>query len=476
MKLQDAIKTLVKQFGDSVVSEVRLANLLADYNAYEDYPAMQQVFRESIKTGYGKKLLDACKHNPKTAVDESMTLVMEFAKKSNFKEDLVSYAFDCILFGLGCLSNVNEPLSKGFGPHSQSNGNILDNLTDQLSSYQKQYMDLLDRLITEPKDILRDAAGYYSTEALNKLYAVEAKIHAIQQQLGRIELEWCKKQRETKLAYYQKQKSDAVDVLLGTLKNKYQAILTSSMIIPRKLFVKRSGYYTEETLNDLSVIETDIIQAYYNKGEQYDDWCKKEMTKQLVKHKVEFSSIALQIFGKIGIPAALFFGASGTGVSYMTSSDSIEQFESKIQQGEQIASQGNYEKALLLFSEAGHSYNASFRPSHYQSIAEEHINDNLDKVMAECTSLIGQNKLVAASALLNSLPQKIVAENNANVEKVKTVQNSLNTAIEDGLENLIANISQNKGHLDAESKKLLDELLTVNPNDYWLNFIKNKEK
>ncbi len=476
MKLQDAIKKLVTQFGENIVTEVRLANLLADFNAYGDYPAMQQVFRESLKVGYGKKLLESYKHNPNKAVDESMSLVREFAYESSFKEDLVSYGFDCILFGLGCLSSVNEPISKGFNPYSKNGGDILDNLTDQLSSYQKQYMDLLDRLITETKDILRDAAGYYSTEALNKLYDVEAKIYAIQQQLGKIDLEWCKKQRDTKLAYFQKQKSDAVDALLDTLKNKYQAILTSSMIIPRKMFVKRSGYYTEETLNELSVIETDIMQAYYNKGELYDDWCKKAITKQLVKHKVDSSSIALQLFGKIGVPAALFLGASGTGISYMTSSDSIEQFENKIQQGEQIASKGNYGKALQLFSEAGNSYNASFRPSHYQNIAEEHINANLDKVMAECTSLIEQNKFVAARELLKSVPQKIVARNNANVEKVKTVQNSLNTAIEDGLENLIANISQNKGHLDAKSKKLLNELLAVTPNDYWLNFIKNKEK
>lgn len=476
MKLQDAIKTLVKQFGDSIVSEVRLANLLADYNAYGDYPAMQQVFRDGLKAGYGKKLLDAYMSNPKDAVDKSEIFVKEFSKKSNFKEDLISYGFDCILFGLGCLLSVNEPLSKGYDPYSNVNGNILDNLADQLSSYQKQYMDLLDRLITKPKDILRDAAGYYSTEARNKLYTIEAKIFAIQQQLGKFDLEWCEKQRESKLAYYKKQKSDAVNTQLDTLKNKYQNILTSSIIIPRKLFVKRSGYYTEDTLKELSVIEADIIQAYYNKGEQYDDWCKKVMAKQLAKHKVDSSSVALQLFGKIGIPAALFFGASGTGISYMTSSDSIEQFEAKIQQGEQIASQGNYGKALQLFSEAKNGYNASFLPSHYQSIAEEHINANVDKVVEECTSLMGQKKLVAASALLKSLPQKVVAENNVNIEKVKTAQNLLDTEIADGLENLITNISQNKGHLDAESQKLLDELLTINSNDYWLNFIKNREK
>ena len=476
MKLQDAIKTLVKQFGESIVSEVRLANLLADYNAYGDYPAMQQVFRDGLKAGYGEKLLDSYMSNPKKVVDKSDILVKEFVKESNFKEDLVSYGFDCILFGLGCLSSVNEPISKGFDPYSKGNGNILDNLTDMLSSYKKQYMDLLDRLITEPKDILRDAAAYYSTEALNKLYAVEAKIYAIQQQLGKIDLEWCKKQREDKLAYYQKQKSDAVNVLLNSLKSKFQTILSSSIVIPRKLFVKRSGYYSDETLKELSAIETDIKQAYYNKGERYDNWCENEKAKQLAKHNVEPSSVALQLFGKIGIPAAIFLGASGTGINYITSSESIEQFESNIQQGEQIASQGNYGKALQLFGEAKNSYNASFRPSYYQDIADEHINSNIDKVVAKCSSLIGQNKLIEANTLLASLPQELFAGNDYNSEKLKTAKTTLDNAIANGLESLIYDISRNNGHLDAKSKAYLDELLKINPNDYWLNFIKNKEK
>lgn len=91
----------------------------------------------------------------------------------------------------------------------------------------------------------------------------------------------------------------------------------------------------------------------------------------------------------------------------------------------------------------------------------------------ECISLIEKNELVAANSLLKSLPQNIVAEY---AETIRATQTMLDTKVQSGLEDLIANISQNNGHLDAESKKLLKELLTINPNDYWLNFIKNKEK
>lgn len=52
----------------------------------------------------------------------------------------------------------------------------------------------------------------------------------------------------------------------------------------------------------------------------------------------------------------------------------------------------------------------------------------------------------------------------------------LNKAIENGLDHMILNISKNNGHLDESSKEELKELLNVNPNDYWLNFIQKKEK
>lgn len=40
MKLHEATKQLVAQFGKNIVTNTRLANLLADINGYEEYPAI----------------------------------------------------------------------------------------------------------------------------------------------------------------------------------------------------------------------------------------------------------------------------------------------------------------------------------------------------------------------------------------------------------------------------------------------------
>lgn len=483
MKLQEAIKQLVSQFGESIISEIRLANLLADLNAYEEYPAMKPVFKEILKTGFGKKLYEVFKVNPANIQNVSDSLMKQMSKEYKFKADLMSYGFDCLLFGIGCIDSVKEPLSNGYDPFSKGDQDFLNNLPGLLDSLQKEYLDLLDSLIILPKDILRDAPGYYSSEALTKLYAVEAKIAAVQQEttttntgFSIVHYGWCERMRTEKLEYYKQQKKDAVEKNLLNLQRKYSSILGTSIIIYKKFGITKSGYYDDATLKELSLIEKDIKIAYDNQGKQYDDWCEKELTEALAKYKVDSSNIAKQFALKIGIPAAIFIGITGTGTSYLTSASDINMFEQTIQQGEQSASSGNYGKALQLFDNAKNNYQGSFRSGHYADIANEHITSSINAAATSINTLIGQGKLIKASSILSSLPMKVVAEDENNVGKINEAKVNLTKAIDEGLNNLISNISQNNGHLDTKGKEQLKELLSINPNDYWLNFIKNKEK
>lgn len=43
MKLHEALRQIITQFGVSVLGEKRLVYLLSDYRAFEDYPAMRQI-------------------------------------------------------------------------------------------------------------------------------------------------------------------------------------------------------------------------------------------------------------------------------------------------------------------------------------------------------------------------------------------------------------------------------------------------
>lgn len=477
MTLHEAIKELVAQFGENIVTEVRLANLLADLNGYQDYPAMKMVLKDILKAGYGKKLFDIYSKDAQNAIRKSVNYAQTFAIESNYKEDLVSYAFDCVLFALGCITTINEPMTKGYDPYTKENGDILDNLANQLASLQKQYLDLLDRLVTLPQNIYKDAPGYYSTEALNKLYAVEAKIAVIIKETNStVSLDWCTNKRTEKIEYFKKQKTDAVAKGLDELRCQYKTLLASLIIVPKKFGIKRSGHYDDNGEKKLSSVEDDIKLNYYNMGSTYDNWCEKEKNKYLAKYHIDNKSVALQLSAKIGIPAAIFIGASGTGISYMTSSSAIEQFEHTIALGEQQATAGEYGKAIQLFSDAKNNYTASFRPSHYQGIAVEHIKEIVNNVTQSSVKMVEEGRLIDANTLLSSLPQEVISKNKQLSEQYNSAKSALDKAINDGLDNLISDIASNHGKLSDTSKQKLNELLKINPNDYWLNFIKNKEK
>lgn len=477
MTLHEAIKELVAQFGENIVTEVRLANLLADLNGYQDYPAMKMVLKDILKAGYGKKLFDIYSKDAQNAIRKSVNYAQTFAIESNYKEDLVSYAFDCVLFALGCITTINEPMTKGYDPYTKGNGDILDNLANQLASLQKQYLDLLDRLVTLPQNIYKDAPGYYSTEALNKLYAVEAKIAVIIKETNStVSLDWCTNKRTEKIEYFKKQKTDAVAKGLDELRCQYKTLLASLIIVPKKFGIKRSGHYDDNGEKKLSSVEDDIKLNYYNMGNTYDNWCEKEKNKYLAKYHIDNKSVALQLSAKIGIPAAIFIGASGTGISYMTSSSAIEQFEHTIALGEQQATAGEYGKAIQLFSDAKNNYTASFRPRHYQGIAVEHIKEIVNNVTQSSVKMVEEGRLIDANTLLSSLPQEVISKNKQLSEQYNSAKSALDKAINDGLDNLISDIASNHGKLSDTSKQKLNELLKINPNDYWLNFIKNKEK
>lgn len=58
MKLQEIIQKVISQFSCSVLGEKRFFYLLADYHAFDDYPAMKQVMKDLVFYGYGKGLYD----------------------------------------------------------------------------------------------------------------------------------------------------------------------------------------------------------------------------------------------------------------------------------------------------------------------------------------------------------------------------------------------------------------------------------
>lgn len=123
MKLQDALKRIIMEFGISALKEKRLVFLLSDYKAFDDYPAVKPIMKTIAENGYGNELCSLL-------MDGSREKFMNYAgwlKKTlsvdkNFKPELACYAVDCIMSVMGLVSSVNEPSDHGFNPFRNSSG------------------------------------------------------------------------------------------------------------------------------------------------------------------------------------------------------------------------------------------------------------------------------------------------------------------------------------------------------------------
>ncbi|MEE3391835.1 MAG: tetratricopeptide repeat protein [Candidatus Cryptobacteroides sp.] len=123
MKLQDALRKVIKLAGMGVIQDKRLLSFLSDYRAFEEFPAVRPVMSAIAEEGYGKELF-------RHAADESDAEYLRYADglkntlcvRKNFKKEVAVYAVDCISFALGLVSSVNEPGDHGYDPAGNRSG------------------------------------------------------------------------------------------------------------------------------------------------------------------------------------------------------------------------------------------------------------------------------------------------------------------------------------------------------------------
>ena len=115
MKFHEALRKAVRQFGINVLQEHRLMSVLADYKAFDDYPAVKEVMKAVFSEGIGKELC-------RLASDGSDAECLRYAddmkeslvRNSSFREEFAEYAAESLLFALGLQSSASEPSDHGF--------------------------------------------------------------------------------------------------------------------------------------------------------------------------------------------------------------------------------------------------------------------------------------------------------------------------------------------------------------------------
>lgn len=128
--LPNITRIVIEQNGFEIIKNERFVNILADYKAFHGYSMLQSIFRGIIKEGYTEKVLALSPSSVQSAlsrflgsitkIQKAMPLkpkqndwqmavksyAMQFTQKHGHERDIVMYAFDCILYGIGWIDRV----------------------------------------------------------------------------------------------------------------------------------------------------------------------------------------------------------------------------------------------------------------------------------------------------------------------------------------------------------------------------------
>ncbi len=96
MELHLAIKNILKYQGEEFLLDPKMINALTDFQAYEQHPALKNIFRILHQDGYIKKILSVGKWD--VSCDQ---IVFDIERDYSFSLNLVEYTLKSVADGLG---------------------------------------------------------------------------------------------------------------------------------------------------------------------------------------------------------------------------------------------------------------------------------------------------------------------------------------------------------------------------------------
>ena len=122
MKLQDALRKIVRNRGLGALKDSRLVSFLSDYEAFSDFPDMREVMAAISEKGSGSELFRISQEGSLSkTVSYAQGLAKSLPDDLGITEEYARYASDCIVFALGLAVNVKEPsLRRADSPKSSS--------------------------------------------------------------------------------------------------------------------------------------------------------------------------------------------------------------------------------------------------------------------------------------------------------------------------------------------------------------------
>ena len=101
MKLYEAIKTIVQEFGKEIVTNAKVINVFSDYNAFEESKTFKVILKNLIAEGYMDQLMYV-----RDWTNSQDRIINNFIAATSFNEANASYVINCLAYGLGYTKTV----------------------------------------------------------------------------------------------------------------------------------------------------------------------------------------------------------------------------------------------------------------------------------------------------------------------------------------------------------------------------------
>ncbi len=345
-----------------------------------------------------------------------------------------------------------------------------------IAEEKENYSKVLEGCVIKPNisNIFNSECFIDKTD--ERLKPIEERIIKLGSMIGVVSDAFCKNEKSRVLANYSETKKKIAKEYIADLKVKYTNEVENCIVKPGSSYISKSGYFAEDTDSKLRPIEESIDKLNVLLGVTNDHFCLDERKRILAKYCIDSSKRTKQIIFKIIIPAVIALGSALTGGSYLSSIDEINTFDSQVAEIQELNKSGLYAESIAKSMSARDGYTGSFMASSYKNDAMQFADLAFNNLCAQIDKLISEDKYYDALQLIGNIPNSYLSENPEANKYVETFKDNLAKVIPNAIENFIQSISNNSGYLSESDKTKLDELLKLDPNNYWLNFIKNKQK
>lgn len=271
---------------------------------------------------------------------------------------------------------------------------------------------------------------------------------------------------------------------LQKLQKEYISFLRSSIVVPEgTLFKKPSGYYPIEAQNKLYLLENKILMLGEELEQDLQLWCASEKQKVLEENAHPVAPQRIGLVSSIVAPAAAIFILVTNLVSFLGAKNAVSTFKKEIAYADSLYQAKDYMLAVNAYNLAGNAYNESYKQSKYKGIAksgfEKGVTSLVSDYLNKAQPLYNKADYYEALKVLNSIPDGVDCSFDKKLAKrLATMRSDLESKCEilliSELDGFIEDISKSKGKPSREVLDRIDYLLTVDPSNYWLSFIKKK--